>query len=94
MGRFQFEHLMSSVMLSEDALNDTFAKTNHERLTKCWPIFGGSIFTTQILNQRSPLASLFQRFRVGFFSGGYFHLKRVRLAGKSGPISDYWIVVK
>ena len=50
MGRFQFEHLMSSVMLSEDALNDTFAKTNHERLTKCWPIYGGSIFTLQILN--------------------------------------------
>ena len=52
MGRFMFEHLNSSVLLSEDQTNDeVLAKTDHERLTKCWPIYGNSIFTDQIFNQ-------------------------------------------
>ena len=52
MGRFMFEHLNSSVLLSEDAaVDEDFAKTNHERLTKCWPIFGGHIFQNQLFNQ-------------------------------------------
>ena len=79
--------------MSEDDYGDAFARTNHERLVKCWQIFGGTCLNPKILKFNNPLPNIWKKTKAGFISGGYFHIKRVKFEGKERIYRDYSIVI-
>lgn len=73
--------------------DEKFAKSNHERLSKSWEVYGGNATTAEtIFDHKSMLPDLWKKARADFVSGGYFNIKRVRMDGRT--FRDYWIVIE